>query len=76
MCPSSGEKDFGLVDSILIIDEAQELIRDASSGLSSQNCGKLVPVEFPSREGTDADSENEVNVPDRAKKNLSQKIIL
>ena len=25
MCLSSGEKDFGLVDSILIIDEAQEL---------------------------------------------------
>ena len=25
MCPLSREKDFGLVDSILIIDEAQEL---------------------------------------------------
>ena len=25
MCLSSGEKDFGLVDSILMIDEAQEL---------------------------------------------------
>ena len=50
------------------VDKAK-IIRDAISVLSSQNYEKIVPVEFPAREGTDADSDNGVNVPDRAKTN-------
>ena len=50
------------------VDKAK-IIRDAISVLSSQNYEKIIPIEFSAREGTDADSDNGVNVPDRAKTN-------
>ena len=50
------------------VDKAK-IIGDGISVLSSQNYEKIIPVEFPAREGTDADSDNGVNVPDRAKTN-------
>ena len=50
------------------VDKAK-VIRDAISELSSKNYEKIIPIEFSAREGTDADSDNGVNVPDIARTN-------